>query len=97
MGFEKKLLFTQTSQTERDIQQILENRKDFYKKESIDNCLNFEFKVNKNEEGMPDVTALVEEDGLYVCQHRSPETWDGIIEITGYLTDKNLSFKLEEL
>lgn len=97
MGFEKKIHFAQTPQTEREIQEILENQKDFYKKESIDNCLNFEFRKNKADEGMPDVTAVFEANGLYICQYRNPKTWDGITDITAYLTDKNLSFKLEEL
>ncbi|SIT74122.1 hypothetical protein [Pontibacter indicus] len=97
MGFESKIYFSNNAQIQKGIQQILENQKSFYKKEICDGNLNFEFRENKTSEGMPDITAIIEENGLYICQYVTSKTWDGVNEITSFLKKHEIDFRLEEI
>lgn len=97
MGFESKIYFSNNAQIQKGIQEILENQKSFYKREILDGHLNLEFRENKVPEGMPDITAIIEEDGLYICQYVSSKTWVVVNEIISFLKKKNIDFRLEEI
>lgn len=97
MGFESKIHFSSNAQIQRGIQQILENQRSFYKKEFLYGHLNLEFRENKAPEGMPDITTIIEEDGLYICQYVSSKTWDGANEIIAFLKNNNIDLRLEEI
>ncbi|RNI27029.1 hypothetical protein [Rufibacter latericius] len=97
MGFESKIYFSGNAQIQKEIQQILINQKSFYKREILDGHLNLEFRENKVPEGMPYIIAIIEEDGLYICQYVSSKTWNGTNEIISFLKKNKIDFRTEEI
>lgn len=97
MGFESKIYSKENAQIYKGVQNILENQKSFYKKEIINDHLDFEFRESKISGGMLDITVIIEEDGLYICQYLSSKMWNVLNEIITFLKKNNIDFNIEEI
>ena len=94
MGFEYKLITTFTIEQTDHLILFLEAHINHYKSYYFNNFKYLEFRTPDNGDVMPNITIVLEADGLYICQHGSSHLWQDIEELEEYLKIEDTKYTI---
>jgi len=66
-------------------------------KQGIENIITELQNQTASKDKWPDAYIKIEEDGIYICQNRISNVFEGLEKIKNYLTGNNLNYTIEEL
>lgn len=94
MGIEFKILSKFTEKQTKDIFNLLEHNPHFDKKYLFDNKLYWDFRHQENKAKMPDLTLTIEEDGIYICQNSSSNSWTYLETLKEFFEKEYIEHKI---
>lgn len=94
MGFEYKIQAKLTPQQSNEIAQILTKNDYFERKYWVNEQLFWDFRLPDNRGALPNVSLIIESDGVYVCQWSTAEVWQYLDELKMYLHSQNIPIQI---
>lgn len=94
MGFEYKIQAKLTPQQSNEIAQILTKNDYFERKYWVNEQLFWDFRHPDNRGALPNVSLIIESDGVYVCQWSTAEVWQYFDELKMYLHSQNIPIQI---
>lgn len=94
MGFEYKIRAKLTPQQISEIEQILSKNDYFEQKYWVKEQLFWDFRHSDNHEKLPNVSLIIESDGVYICQWSAVEVWHYLDELKNYLHSQNIPIQI---
>lgn len=94
MGFEYKIQAKLTPKQTAEIEQILAKNVYFERKYWVEGQLFWDFRHSENRGELPNVSLIIESDGVYICQWSAVEVWQYLDELKNYLHSQNIPIKV---
>jgi hypothetical protein len=94
MGFEYKIIVQLTKDQIQDISFLLEKNEYFEKKYYFGENEFWDFRHSANQGKLPNLSIILEQDGIYICQNSASYLWTNLDELKNYIETKIIEYKI---
>ncbi|MDO4727715.1 MAG: hypothetical protein Q4B43_01790 [Bacteroidota bacterium] len=92
MGFEYKIKTKLTTLQITEIVELIETNACFERKYQVNGNDFWDLKHTENQGDLPNVSLMLESDGIYICQWGTQDLWQHLDKLKNYFETENTAF-----